>query len=212
MLEFELCIRRWWNLLSESRTRSRERHVDSARSGGLCVHQISFPVINRQKMQGPPPSEASGSSSQSASVSSSNPYNGVRYAHWNAPAVGYHQPTPYQPATMPYHSYPQANAPQFGETLRSPDNDSEYNAQQALEEPCESLAWEKAFENFFQSLHFTRTWRGFELDFLMLNPEWEKNQVPQALQTLISTLQVSFTALCSTPLLKISEHAARSSS
>jgi len=166
-------------------------------------------------MQGPPSSEASGSSSQSTSVSIGNPYNGVRYAHWNTPTMGYQPPTPHQhahSATMPYYSYPQTNATPFVETLNSPENHSEGKIKQRLDEPCGYFAWEKAFETFFQSLHFTQTWRSFELDFLMLNPEQERNQVPEALQTLILSLQVSFFSIYSAPRLKFIEHPASSSS
>ena len=44
--------------------------------------------------------------------------------------------------------------------------------------------------DFFKAVGFTQTRKGFEMDVLVMNPEWEKKRVAGALQRLVQGLTV----------------------
>ncbi|KIK63738.1 hypothetical protein GYMLUDRAFT_40806 [Collybiopsis luxurians FD-317 M1] len=54
-------------------------------------------------------------------------------------------------------------------------------------EPCKN--WDQALIIFLESVGLTRALRGLELDMLVLNSDWEKQNVPGALQELANNIQ-----------------------
>lgn len=56
--------------------------------------------------------------------------------------------------------------------------------------PEPSKNWDHALKTFLESVGLTKALRGFELDMLVLNSDWEKQKVPGALQELATSIQV----------------------
>ncbi|KAK0438334.1 uncharacterized protein EV420DRAFT_1736269 [Desarmillaria tabescens] len=50
-------------------------------------------------------------------------------------------------------------------------------------------SWDSALKIFFQEAGLTQALRGFELDMLVLNPAWERETVPGALERLIENIK-----------------------
>lgn len=53
------------------------------------------------------------------------------------------------------------------------------------------MHWDMAFRAFLEAAGLTQALRGFENDMLVLNPEWEKGRVRNAVGKLIQNLLVS---------------------
>ncbi|KAI5823660.1 hypothetical protein K523DRAFT_316633 [Schizophyllum commune Tattone D] len=51
--------------------------------------------------------------------------------------------------------------------------------------------WDEVLMDFFKAVGFTQTRKGFEMDVLVMNPEWEKKRVAGALQRLVQGLTVA---------------------
>lgn len=56
--------------------------------------------------------------------------------------------------------------------------------------PKSCTHWDKAVVTFLQQMGLTQALRGFELDMLAMNTEWEKLHLPDALQQLIKNVEV----------------------
>lgn len=50
--------------------------------------------------------------------------------------------------------------------------------------------WDAAIRSFLESVGLTQTLVGFQADMLVMNEDWEKRQVPPALETLVNDLSV----------------------
>lgn len=67
---------------------------------------------------------------------------------------------------------------------------------QSQEERQDKLAfvkfeyWDQALKQFFIDMGLTQALRGFEIDMLVLNPDWEKERIPVAMATLVRNLVV----------------------
>jgi hypothetical protein len=48
--------------------------------------------------------------------------------------------------------------------------------------------WDSAVANFLRDAGLTQALRGFEADMIILNPEWERSKLPQALNRLVTSL------------------------
>ncbi|KAK0201591.1 hypothetical protein DFS33DRAFT_1276458 [Desarmillaria ectypa] len=55
--------------------------------------------------------------------------------------------------------------------------------------PDNSQSWDSALKMFLQEMGLTQALRGFELDMLVLNPAWERQTVPGALESLIENIK-----------------------
>lgn len=51
--------------------------------------------------------------------------------------------------------------------------------------------WDEVLMDFFKTIGFTQTRKGFEMDVLVMNPDWEKKKVSAAIQRLVQGLSVA---------------------
>ncbi|PSR73210.1 hypothetical protein PHLCEN_2v10931 [Hermanssonia centrifuga] len=57
--------------------------------------------------------------------------------------------------------------------------------------PTYNKYWDGAIKTFLQAIGFTQTLRGFQADMLVLNSDWERNKVPEALLNLSRDLELA---------------------
>ncbi|KAF9070380.1 hypothetical protein BDP27DRAFT_1323948 [Rhodocollybia butyracea] len=88
----------------------------------------------------------------------------------------YTHPKPPQPG-LPSSKPPTVN---FAQTSKAPSPSPP---------PEPSKNWDHALKTFLESIGMTKALRGFELDMLVLNSDWEKQKVPGALQELATSIQ-----------------------
>lgn len=52
--------------------------------------------------------------------------------------------------------------------------------------------WDKVIHSFLVRIGFHQAASGFTLDLLVMNPDWEKDVVPEALSELVQNISVCF--------------------
>jgi len=110
-------------------------------------------------------------------------------------AFSVHQPY----ASWPHHSqapyaaawYPIPHA--YNHTYKEASTQTVESEFPLVEEDIQPLkkCWDSALTRFLSSAGLRHAARGFELDMLVMNEDWEKRKVPLALQELVKDISVS---------------------
>ncbi|KAJ8696127.1 hypothetical protein PTI98_006017 [Pleurotus ostreatus] len=122
------------------------------------------------------PSGTSGASGQSQQPNLSYPLN------WTSPNPPAELPIPYNPYSQSYGrpTLPPLDPSTLPKTQRSPSPS-----------PSSEVVhrhWDTAIRSFLERMGLQQALRGFELDMLVLNSDWERENAPKIVDTLVSDL------------------------
>ncbi|KAF5355463.1 hypothetical protein D9758_006321 [Tetrapyrgos nigripes] len=110
-----------------------------------------------------------------------------QYSYTHFRPQTYPTPTPSQPQT---HPQLQATSTLPKPTIQSNKGKDKAKSPSPSPPPLEYVRyWDTAIKGFLEQLGMTQALRGFELDMLTLNEEYERSVVPDALEKLVKNLE-----------------------
>ena len=110
---------------------------------------------------------------------------------WPVNGYPYHQQHPYQPTQFQQYQPPtQVSSPPRPSVKRKARPRSLSPSPPPKEFPRD---WDAALKAFFLAVGLSQCLAGLEADILVMNPDWEKKVVPEALRDLQSSISVCLT-------------------
>ena len=160
-------------------------------------HPIQFRQFARMSSSNPGSSNAHFDPHPHLQVPNTAPYLYYGHPNWHGqpwPLNGYPYPQqhPYQPTQFQQYQPPA----QVSSSSRPP-----VKRKARVRSPSPSPApkefprhWDAALKTFFLAVGLSQCLAGLEADILVMNPDWEKTVVPEALRDLQSTISVCLSA------------------
>ncbi|KZT10831.1 uncharacterized protein LAESUDRAFT_693231 [Laetiporus sulphureus 93-53] len=183
--------------------RSQRSPQSTARKQEDPERPESAPQLGQPSIHFPEPPQkptyASAAQLQPAYVHNHNATANSSYQYYNyplQPTVGWGNAWPMNAYAFPagYHySFPQAQySPQDGHNKSAvTTGTADAELLRDKRSPSPSLApqtfhrhWDSIFKSFFASVGLSQALRGFEADMVIMNPEWERENIPKALDEL----------------------------